>query len=64
VRWPDGLYERFDETAFNTAFELEWVKNALLEAGLRQVHFARVHDLPAPLIEPEKEGPVFIVASK
>jgi hypothetical protein len=64
ARRPDGLYERFDETAFNTAFELEWVKNALLEVGWQQVHFARVQDLPTPLTEPEKEGRVFIVAGK
>jgi SAM-dependent methyltransferase len=64
LRRPDGLYERFEETAFNTAFDLEWVKNALLEAGWRWVYFARVQELSTPLTEPEKEGRVFIVAGK
>jgi SAM-dependent methyltransferase len=64
LRRPDGLYERFEETAFNTAFDLEWVKNALLEAGWRRVYFARVQQLSTPLTEPEKEGRVFIVAGK
>lgn len=64
LRRPDGLYERFEETAFNTAFDLEWVKSALLEAGWRWVYFARVQELSTPLTEPEKEGRVFIVAGK
>lgn len=64
ARASGGLYERFDETAFNTVFELELVKNALFEAGWQSVHFARVQDLKTPLTDPEKEGRVFVVASK
>jgi SAM-dependent methyltransferase len=64
VRQPDGLYERFDETVFNTVFNLARVKDMLLEIGWREVHFARIDDLKTPLAEPEKEGRVFIVASK
>ncbi len=64
VRQPDGLYERFDETAFNTVFDLARVKNMLTEVGWREVHFACIDDLKTPLAEPEKEGRVFIVAGK
>jgi len=64
ARTPDGLYERFDETAFNTVFEMEKVKKALLNVGWKDVHFAKIQDLKIPLTEPEKEGRVFIVASK
>ncbi len=64
LRLPDGLYERFDETAFNTVFEMEKVKGALLDAGWKNAYFARIQDLKTPLDEPEKEGRVFIVASK
>ena len=64
VRASNELYQRFDETVFNTVFELERVKNALLDAGWKDVHFARIQDLKTPITEPEKEGRVFIVASK
>jgi SAM-dependent methyltransferase len=64
VRTPDGLYERFEETAFNTVFEMEMVKKALLGSGFREVYFARIHDLTTPIEEPEAEPRVFIVARK
>lgn len=64
LRLPDGFYERFDETAFNTVFEMEKVREALLDVGWKNVYFARIQDLKTPLDEPEKEGRVFIVASK
>jgi len=61
---PNGLYKRFDETVFNTVFDLARVKKALLEVGWKNVYFARVKDLTTPLTDPEDEGRVFIVASK
>lgn len=64
LRLPDGLYERFDETVYNTVFEMEKVKGALLEVGWKNAYFARIQDLKTPLDEPEEEGRVFIVASK
>lgn len=57
-------YERFEETVYNTAFDLQAVREALLEVGWREVHFARLQDLATPLAEPEQEGRVFIVARK
>lgn len=60
----DGLYRRFDETVYNTVFNMASIKNALLEIGWKHVHFARIKDLAAPLAEPEEEGRVFIVAAK
>jgi SAM-dependent methyltransferase len=64
VLLDNGLYERFDQTAYNTVFELEKVKNALVETGWEEAYFARVQDLTIPLAEPEKEGRVFVVARK
>jgi SAM-dependent methyltransferase len=64
LRVSNGLYQRFDETVFNTVFEMERVKNALLDVGWKEVYFARIQDLRTPITEPEKEGRVFIVASK
>jgi SAM-dependent methyltransferase len=64
VRTEGGLYERFEQTAYNTAFDLEETRAALLDAGWRHVHFARVQDLGTPLAEPEKERRVFVVAAR
>jgi len=49
---------------YNTVFELQAVRQALLETGWRGVHFARLQDLATPLDDPEQEGRVFIVARK
>lgn len=62
VRVDGGLYERFEETAFNSVFELAAVKTALLETGWRTVHFTRTQDLATPIDDPEGEGRVFVVA--
>jgi SAM-dependent methyltransferase len=64
ARRDDGLYERFEETVFNTVFQMERVRKALLEVGYRDAYFARVQDLETPIAEPEEEGRVFIIASK
>jgi SAM-dependent methyltransferase len=64
VRNPDGSYERFVETAFNTVFDMDTVRRSLLDIGWRDVYFARAQDLSEPIAEPEAEGRVFIVARK
>jgi SAM-dependent methyltransferase len=64
ARARDDLYERFEETVFNTAFDMAQVREMLLAAGWRGVHFARLQELATPLDEPEEEGRVFIVAQK
>ncbi len=64
VKRDDGFFERFDETAFNTVFELAKVREELHRAGWSDAYFARVRDLATPLDQPEQEGRVFIVASK
>lgn len=62
VRRPDGLYERFDERVFNTAFALAEVQRALLESGFAQAYPARLADLTASLAAAEEEGRVWFVA--
>jgi len=64
IQASDGLYERFEETAFNSVFDLARVKSILLDIGWKNVYFAQIQDLKTPIMEPEKEGRVFIVASK
>lgn len=60
----EGLYERVDELVYNTVFDLEDVRRSLLDCGWENVHFARLQDWGTPLVEPEKEGRVFIVCRK
>lgn len=64
LRTEGGLYERFDQTAFNTIFEIDAVHAALLEAGYRSAYCARFDDLATPLDDPETEPRVFFVVEK
>ncbi len=59
-----GLYERFEQTTYNTLFDLVEVRASLLDAGFRSVHFASANNLVASLNAPEEEPRVFIVARK
>jgi SAM-dependent methyltransferase len=64
VRTESGLYERFEVTAYNTAYELTWVRDTLFKTGWKSAYFCRVSDLGMPIVEPEAESRVFVVARK
>ena len=64
IRAASGQYDRFEETVYNTVFDMAWVRDTLLQIGWRDVHFARYEALTIPITEPEKEGRVFFVARK
>ena len=64
VRNDEGLYKRFDETVYNTVFDLGEVETMLDEAGFNKVHFARVDALGTTVEDPEEEPRIFIVAEK
>jgi SAM-dependent methyltransferase len=64
VHARDGLYERFNETMYNTIFDMPWVREALLETGWREVQYARIKDLAAPIADPEAEDRTWFVARK
>ncbi len=64
MRAEGELYERFEQVAFNTAFDLAAVRVALLAAGWSSVHCAGIQDLSEPLPDPEHEPRVFVVARK
>jgi SAM-dependent methyltransferase len=64
IRAANGQYDRFEETVYNTVFDMAWVRDALLQAGWRDVHVARLEALATPIAEPEKEDRVFFVARK
>lgn len=63
ARMQTGQYERFDEMGSSTVFDMKAVRTALLEAGWRNVHFARLEGLGEPIPNPEDERRVFVVAS-
>jgi SAM-dependent methyltransferase len=64
IRLPNGLYERFHETVYNTVFDLKAVEEGLLEAGYGPVYPARFQNLMERTQEPEKESRIFFVAQK
>ena len=64
MRTESGLYERFEETAYNTAFDLAWVRDALLQAGWHSVYLCRGDNLNLPVADPEAEERAFFVAHK
>jgi SAM-dependent methyltransferase len=63
ARDEDGRYSRFEQTTYNTVYDLDAVRAALLETGWRDAYFARISDLATPLDEPEREARVFVVAT-
>jgi len=64
VRTENDLYERFDETVYNTVFEMAAVQEWLRGTGFRDTYFADGGDLNAPIEEPEKLKRAFLVARK
>ena len=64
VRNDEGLYERFDETVYNTVFDMEAVRTCLLDTGFRSVYFATGKELARAIDNPEDERKVFFVAKK
>ena len=64
VRTPEGQFERFDETAFNTVFELDVVQKQLREAGFQRAYCARIEALGTPIENPEGESRVFVVGRR
>jgi SAM-dependent methyltransferase len=64
VQNESGLYERFDETVYNTVFKMAAVQDWLFKVGFREVYFALVGDLRTPIVNPEEQKRVFFVAKK
>lgn len=64
VRTESGLYERFEQIAYNTAYDLDWVRDELYHAGWRGAYFARIDDLGMPVPDPETLNRAFIIARR
>jgi SAM-dependent methyltransferase len=62
MRHENGYYERFEETAYNIAFDLMAVREAMQAAGLPTIHFASLQDLAYPVKNPEAESRIFFIA--
>jgi SAM-dependent methyltransferase len=67
VQGSDGLYERYEQTIVNTAYDLSHIERLLSRIGWTSVWFARIEDLGTPIENPEMvsgEKRVFVVALK
>lgn len=64
VRDEGGLYERFDETVYNTVFGMEPVRDWLLEAGFQAVEFTVDGALDKPVDDPESQKRIFFITRK
>jgi SAM-dependent methyltransferase len=64
VRTEGGLYERFEQTAYNTAFDLAWVRDTLFRTGWQSMYYCRVDDLGMPVPDPETLNRAFAVVRK
>src|SRR6266542_2274871 len=54
-----GAYERFDESVYNTVFDIQSVVWWAQAEGFAAAYAARLEDLHQALAEPEAEGRVF-----
>lgn len=65
VRRDNGLFERFDQVASETGFEMRRVREMLLDTGWTQTIFCSVGDLQKPLSigDAEKEQRIVVVAN-
>jgi hypothetical protein len=59
VRTENGLYERFEEIAYNTLFDLDQVRQLLVDDGWQDVYLAATADLTQPAADPERERRIF-----
>ncbi|PZD93087.1 class I SAM-dependent methyltransferase [Paenibacillus sambharensis] len=57
-------YFRFDQTVYNTTFDLLKVKQYLQNEGFVNVRFTSVEDLTVPLVDPEAHYRVFVIAER
>ena len=64
VRDEGGLYERFDETIYNTVFDMDSVRKWLLETGFQAVNFSKDGAFNKPVDDPESQKRIFLIARK
>lgn len=62
LRTESGLYERFEETEYNTPFRMDRVRDLLVQAGFSRVRRAARQALGTDLPDPEAESRVYFLA--
>ncbi len=62
IKAGDGRYERFEQTAYNTAFSMKEVAEDLQAAGFANHYFCAAKDLGCPVAEPEELSRAFVIA--
>ena len=65
IRDADGeKFTRFEESIYNTVFDMTSVQQLLTQTGWESAYFARSDDLATAISEPENEDRVWIVARR
>jgi len=64
LRTESGLYERFEETEYNTPFGMDRVRDLLVQAGFPRVRRASRQALGTELPDPEAEARVYFGAQR
>lgn len=63
----NGLYRRFEQTIFDTAFDTTRIKEQLLQTGWKKVLFANFSNIFLPIDDPEQidqENALIVIAQK
>lgn len=60
----EPYYLKYEETIYNTIFEMNQVKSLLVKTGWKDIRFTNVSNLQLELDDPENADRVFIIASK
>lgn len=64
IRRENNLFERFSEVLYNTAFQLQAVRQTLQSSGFTSIRFASEKNLEEPLEHPEKAERIFILSKR
>ncbi len=64
IRVENNRYERFEEIAYNNAYTLAAVGEALKQVGFKQTRFCRQTDFNTPVDDPEAELRIYVVCEK
>ncbi len=62
IKESDGRYERFEQTAYNTAFSMKEVAEDLQATGFASHYFCAAKDLKIPIAAPEELSRAFVIA--
>lgn len=64
IRNESSSYDRFSETVYNVAYDMEQIKDMLQKAGFRSIRMTDGSNFNEPLEKPEDAGRVFFIAER